>query len=73
MNSKQTRAQSLFLALGALERPGAQLQIPAAHTPKKYLTLQKEQLELLVAIWAYSSGIKHNKNKSKNQNNSHKS
>ena len=46
------RAQSLFLALGALVRPGvnllawcksfgAQLQILKASTPKEYLTFQK--------------------------------
>ena len=40
---------------------GAQLQIPVAPTPKEYLTLQKEQLGLLVAIWAYSSSIEHNR------------
>ena len=44
---------------------GAQLQIPVAPTPKEYLTLQKEQLGLLVAIWAYSSSIKHNQKKPK--------
>ena len=78
---KHSRAQSLFLALGALARPGvfftrtaeilgtefkilgAQLQIPVALSPKEYLTLQKEQLGLFVAIWAYSSSIKNNENK----------
>ena len=75
------RAQSLFLALGALVRSGvifrrtaeilgaefkilgAQLQIPVAPIPKEYLTLQKEQLGFLVAIWAYSRSIEHNENK----------
>ena len=42
---------------------GAQLQIPVAPTPKECLTLQKEQLGFLVAIWAYSSSIEHNENK----------
>ena len=76
-----SRAQSLFLALGALVLPGvifwhtaeilgaefkilgSQLQIPVAPTPKEYSTLQKEQLGLLVAIWASSSSIEHNENK----------
>ena len=38
---------------------GAKLVIHVAPTPKEYLTLQKEQLGLLVAIWAYSSSIEH--------------
>ena len=42
---------------------GAQLQIPVAPTPKEYLALQKEQLGLFVAMWAYSSRIEHNENK----------
>ena len=42
---------------------GAQFQILGALTPKEYITLQKERLRLFVAIWAYSSSIKHNKNK----------
>ena len=50
--------------LGAeLKILGAQLQIPVVPTPKEYLTLQKEQLGLLVAIWAYSSSIEQNENK----------
>ena len=40
---------------------GTQVQIPVAPTPKEYLTLQKEQLGLLVVIWAYSSSIEHKK------------
>ena len=36
---------------------GAQLQILVTPTPKGYLTLQKNQLGLLVVIWAYSSSI----------------
>ena len=42
---------------------GARLQTPVAPIPKEYLMLQKEQLGLLVAIWAYSSSIEHNENK----------
>ena len=42
---------------------GALLQIPVEPTPKEYLTLQKEQLGLLLAIGAYSSSIERNENK----------
>ena len=85
------RAHSLFLALGALVRPGANFlahcrnfsrrvknfRRTASNTWSTYLkrivTLQKEQLRLRAAIWAYSSSIEHNENKYKNQNISHKS
>ena len=44
---------------------GAQLQILGAPTPKEYLVnmLQSERLRLHVALWAYSSSVKHNGNK----------
>ena len=75
------RAQSLFLALGALVRPGVNFlahcqnfRRTASNTwstyPERIVTLQKERLTLRVAIWAYSRSIKHNE--SENQNISHK-
>jgi len=55
-----TRTAKIFGA--ELKILGAELQILGAPTPKEYLTLQKEQLRLRVAIWAYSSSIEHNEN-----------
>ena len=58
------RAQSLFLALGALVRPSV----------NSFYTVQVTKCKFLgVAIWAYSASIEHNENKYKNQNISHKS
>jgi len=56
-----TRTAKIFGA--ELKILGAELQILGAPTPKEYLTLQKEQLRLCVANWAYSSSIEQNKNK----------
>ena len=42
---------------------GTQLQILEAPTPKEHLKLQKEQLRLRVAIWAYSRNIEQKKSK----------
>ena len=55
-----TRCNFLVTELGIL---GAQLQTLGAPTQKKYLTLQKEQIRLCVAKWAFSNTVEHNENK----------